>query len=1109
MRDQIGLALTRYRAGNTTGSNWVDVASYFNSTFGTSQSITAVGIFDLSGVLVYFTSVNVTGRFEDKLFPPMIEDPANLPSVKRQSAYIAGPLYNQYDESYLMSMTFPVMGNTTIFVDSAQLSGYVSVVFKTESFRAIINDTTGLDDHGMMYLFGGINMTADHPTVKALLPATNTPTIIPGVHGLDEVPAVDLAIKLKEPGSIIKSHVLSQYGLAVGYSLCKIFSVLWVVVITEPHSAVYAPIDRLRNIAIVAGVAALVFCTVVIIGCVHLGVQPIYRLKQAAEQTTISFHESGDDPSSTSYSDKDERRGSQSSKSKRQSLLSKMFGWLIRDNNTTQSSRGSPNEGVPVSPMLENGTEKKRMLVPARVKILEYRFFSDELVSLQYSFNRMADELEKQYNHLEDIVIERTKELEKAKQEAENANEAKSMFIANITHELRTPLNGILGMTAVSMTETDLTKISRSLKVIARSGMLLMNLLNDLLMFSKNQIGKTRLEETSFCLSDIYYQLENALSDRSEDIEYEVGNNGQGSDVIEELRMGLYGDLGRIVQILFHLVSNGLKFGPEGSKVIVRMQCVAGNYHHAIGSNIDNYNFNMEVNSNNNGSQAIPMSSVSSSQTFSSASTSTSTNHLALNLVGEISNGNSFSSNATNISNLNSGRHSNSTALSNRMSLSTPTHTRQSVGTNSSIQHSNYEESGSDDPDQVALIFEPPLPVWFQFQVEDNGPGVDLEKTEELFEPFVQGDQALSRRHGGAGLGLSICKQLVGLMGGTIALCNRNQNPASGENGGLIVTVRLPLKQTSVLKQPKDFTPPETSERGSVSIIPEFMLGDDSPSVTKVSNPSRSKSVVTSYFDYRHGSSNTGGTGGKVVTTPITPGTVTISTSEAEQREEDQPHILIAEDNIINQEILKRMLMIHFQKLRPSSKSDSQGGDNFTTTSDIHTQPVTPQISFAMNGEHAIAKAEERMRSDKVFDLIFMDLQMPRMDGLEATKRLREMGYLNPIVALTGFVDDDNRANDTEGEDLGGGVAGRDSRGLDGWLEKPIVVKKLDEILDKFLGTRWGNRAAGSFHAVKTATPAASLGYSASVQTPTGHSAHTVVHGEKGPTGEQTPSTPL
>ena len=116
-----------------------------------------------------------------------------------------------------------------------------------------------------------------------------------------------------------------------------------------------------------------------------------------------------------------------------------------------------------------------------------------------------------QYTSLEQRVADRTEQLEVSKRAAEAANESKTLFIANISHELKTPLNGILGMCAVCMGEEDLAAIKRHLQVVYKSGDLLLHLLNDLLTFSKNQIGQQlSLEEREFRLSDIKTQVSTA-----------------------------------------------------------------------------------------------------------------------------------------------------------------------------------------------------------------------------------------------------------------------------------------------------------------------------------------------------------------------------------------------------------------------------------------------------------------------------------------------------------------------------------------------------------------------------------------------------------------------
>lgn len=1038
---------------------------------------------------------------------------------------ISGPLYNKYNSTHLMSFTFSVFGNTTIFVDSAQLSGYISIVFRANSFRAIIEDSTGLNDNGKMFLLSAVNNTdaihlKENPIlVQALLPATNSNTTIRGLHPVSDVPAVGLAIQAREPGSIIRSHLFNETGVSVGYALCEFFTAMWVIVITEPHSTVYAPIYKLRNITLISSSGVLVICTIVIIVCVHLGVQPIYRLKQAAEQTTLSFHYSKDSSSINQKEKPSNDEGEASGNAGRpiaKSFRSRLPRWkrshpdagelsdLETDsassgtrtptvgsfkiagiatqetssnspttvvNPSTHSDDGQNQEPSPSPPIKSVGcnvlpslnlnqkrscdnTEvvqmngdsstveelakltdshssppRRRMLIPARVHVRESRFFTDELVSLQYSFNRMADELEKQYTHLEDMVRDRTKELEAARVQAENANEAKSLFIANITHELRTPLNGILGMTAVSLTENNPAKVKRSLKVISKSGMLLLNLLNDLLTFSKNQIGNISIEEKDFFIREIISQLQAIYSKQAKEkrikIEYDVSP-------IEAKNMVLFGDSGRILHVLLNIISNSLKFAPADSKIQVRIQCLQ------VGDTII-------PTSDNSTSGREP----SPTRTVVSESTCTTTNSPpVLHADTDQESMHELSLVASPLS-INEGG-SDSPASHPPIAQ----HSTESLVLTSTSSHDNPHHALSSSNAlvlrQSLVNFVDPIPCVFRFEVEDNGPGVDPSRIDQLFEPFVQADQALSRRHGGAGLGLSICKQLVSLLGGTIVL--RNSSP---ETGGFVVTVDLPLKQKmgpSRINGEEQVIPISSPESNPASdlttfsrlqTIPISMPGSGSfISVPLERRPSQPKvpAAPQSYFEQplTKAEREFSVSSGQEATQGLNP-RCNKSEGGGAPAEVVRAHVLVAEDNMINQEIMKRMLGL--EGIR--------------------------EVELAVNGEQAVAKVEDAIRRGVHYDIVFMDVQMPRMDGLQATRVIRtQLGYVYPIVALTAFADDENAKQCVDA-------------GMESFLEKPIMRESLREVLVKYCPQGSLNDAvlpgANTFEKMLVTTPGSPL----------------------------------
>lgn len=287
----------------------------------------------------------------------------------------------------------------------------------------------------------------------------------------------------------------------------------------------------------------------------------------------------------------------------------------------------------------------------------------------------------------------------------------------------------------------------------------MLHLLEDLLSFSKNQIGQQlALEQKEFGLVDIRSQILTIFDKqvRENNINFSVlflhtssieaanqDMNGaeskvaaigpQGTGRLKD--MCLYGDQHRILQVIINLVSNSLKFTPKGGKVEVRIRC-----------------------------------------------------------LGE----------ADGVVGLNMSRSSSASKGSNAG------HKRKRLGSTSSLSASSRigGAPGADPVKGTALTINPmepkvSPPVYvrgrsptpppanarsfvFEFEVEDTGPGIPDEMQQRVFEPFVQGDWGLSRKFGGTGLGLSICQQLANLMGGHITL-------RSTMGKGSVFTMQIPL----------------------------------------------------------------------------------------------------------------------------------------------------------------------------------------------------------------------------------------------------------------------------------------------------------------------------
>ncbi|RXF04604.1 response regulator [Pseudoalteromonas phenolica O-BC30] len=211
--------------------------------------------------------------------------------------------------------------------------------------------------------------------------------------------------------------------------------------------------------------------------------------------------------------------------------------------------------------------------------------------------------------------------------------------------------------------------------------------------------------------------------------------------------------------------------------------------------------------------------------------------------------------------------------------------------------------------------------------VEDTGIGIDSGDQQKVFEPFSQVDESHSRQFGGTGLGLSLCKQIVSLLGGNIKL---ESEPSKGTK----ITFTIPIR-VAVLESIE--TPPEPLENS----LPK-LNGD----------------------------------------------------------------ILLVEDNPVNQIVIKALL-----------------------------EKVGLQVVLAQDGEVALDILKQRS-----FDLVLMDMQMPKLDGLEATKLIRQQPKWQnlPVIALT--------AN-TQKSDMESCF----QAGMDDFIAKPVEIAKLCHILSRWL----------------------------------------------------------
>jgi len=160
-----------------------------------------------------------------------------------------------------------------------------------------------------------------------------------------------------------------------------------------------------------------------------------------------------------------------------------------------------------------------------------------------------------------DITVNKKLEndLIKAKEYAEEANQAKSGFLANMSHEIRTPMNAVYGLIRL-MQDTHLTTGQKSMmKKIRLSSDNLLTIINDILDFSKIESGQIKLEKLAFNIKEVTQRI-------VESMEYQAS----GKNLILELNFDdnidcmLYGDPVRLHQVLLNLVNNAIKFTAQG-----------------------------------------------------------------------------------------------------------------------------------------------------------------------------------------------------------------------------------------------------------------------------------------------------------------------------------------------------------------------------------------------------------------------------------------------------------------------------------------------------------------------------------------------------------------
>ncbi|XP_068485856.1 histidine kinase 2 isoform X2 [Phaseolus vulgaris] len=274
-------------------------------------------------------------------------------------------------------------------------------------------------------------------------------------------------------------------------------------------------------------------------------------------------------------------------------------------------------------------------------------------------------------------------EMSKLKSRAEAADVAKSQFLATVSHEIRTPMNGVLGMLQMLM-DTELDKRQMDYAQTAHdSGKDLISVINEVLDQAKIEAGKLELEAVAFDPRAILDEVLSPFSEKSKVIELAVYASNHVPQVV-------IGDPKRFRQVITNLVSNSVKFNHDKGHVFVSVHLAneVKNPLHIMDAVLsEGFNINQDV----------------SNRTYDTLS---------------------------------------GFPVCNKWK-----------------SWANFEKlSSTDDPEIIQLLV----------IVEDTGTGIPTDAQSRIFTPFMQADSSPSRTYGGTGIGLSISKCLVDLMGGEI-----------------------------------------------------------------------------------------------------------------------------------------------------------------------------------------------------------------------------------------------------------------------------------------------------------------------------------------------------